>query len=493
MASKRLLHLNAERLTALLWRDGALKTEGRFPHGEAGLAAFAKYLARRHGSHFYLLADVADEDYRIEMLPYARGADRDALLARKLGQQPLAAAISYGRKKSGRRDEKILFAALTRPRFFAPWLDTLRDAEAQLAGIWPLPLLGGALLEKLPKPSVTHEYCLLVSITSGGIRQSFFKRGHLVFSRLSLTAATNPAELAAVCAAEAASLHPYLLGQRLLPRDTPLPVMILAHPGQIGVFTHACKPSTDDIQIAIQDVHAAAQAIGLKTLSPDANSESLFLHLLAQKPPRMQFAPPEERRFFRLWQVRAWLVRGGAFALIAGLLFAGRAMLDVMASRAATEVLLQQAQADTQRYQAIEKTFPPLPVRAEDLRAVVARFNDLEKRSASPEPLYFAISRALETSPDIDLERIQWQLNSHPDLREIAIAHGLLPAAMMTDQRGQLDTVNAFVDALRANPGLEVTIEHMPFEIASGRPLRSINAPAQLADLKFIIRISRMR
>jgi hypothetical protein len=517
MPQQRLLYLDAERLSALHWQKGALHAEGQFPHSDAGVAAFSEYLAKHRGSNFHILADISDEGFQIEDMPYTQGADRSALLTRKLGQyyygSPLSTAISYGREKSGRRDEKFLLAALTRPQLFEPWLAALRAAEAQLAGIWSLPLLGAALLAKLPP---ARERCLLVSITLGGIRQSYFENGRLIFSRLTPLAATGAAEVAAGCAAEAAKIQQYLLGQRLLPRGAPLPVVALVHPAQTGAFMERCK-SLEDIQVTFQDLHAAGKAVGLKTLPQDSRSESLFLHLLAQNPPREQFAPQPERRFHRLWQIRSWLVKGGALALLGCLLFAGREMAGVMESRSAADDLLQQAEADMHKYQAIQATFPPMPTSTDNLRAVINRFEDLEKRSAPPESLYLAISRALGETPRVDIERIQWQLSGNPDealkfsdqpraatpapapaaaggpgMHEIAVVHGLLPASMAADQRGQLETVNAFADALRKNPALRVTIQRMPFDIESGKSLKSSSETEQaVTQLQFVIHLSR--
>ena len=86
MPQQRLLYLDANRLSASLWQGGTLREEGHFPHDEAGVAAFSEYLARHRGSIFHMLADIPDEGFQIEVLPYAQGADRRALLARKLGQ-----------------------------------------------------------------------------------------------------------------------------------------------------------------------------------------------------------------------------------------------------------------------------------------------------------------------------------------------------------------------------------------------------------------------
>jgi len=516
MPQQRLLYLDSDRLSALLWHGGTLREEAHFPHDETGVAAFTEYLARHRGSNYAMLADIPEEGFQIEALPHTRGADRNALLKRKLGQyfygSPLAAALSYGREKTGRRDEKILFTALTRPQLFEPWLAALRGAEARLSGIYSLPLLGADLLARLPP---ARERCLLVSITRGGIRQSFFENGQLKFSRLTSATATGAAEIAAGCAAEAAKIYQYLLGQRLLTRGAPLPVVALVHPAQTGVFLEHCK-DREELQITLHDLHAACKTFGLKTLPKDSRCESLYLHLLARNPPRVQFAPPQERRFFRLWQTRAWLLKGGALALLGCLLFAGREMVGVMESRAATQALLQQAEADMQKYQAIERTFPPMPTSTDNLRAVINRFEDLEKRSVPIEPLYHVVSRALGETPLVDIERIQWLLSGNPDdglqsqpgprqaapaaspaapgmaTYEIAIIHGLLPASMAVDQRVQLETVNAFAEALRKNASLKVAIQRMPFDIESGKSLKSSSTTELSASqLKFVIHLSR--
>ncbi|MCL4724205.1 MAG: hypothetical protein KJZ90_08035, partial [Rhodocyclaceae bacterium] len=408
---------------------------------------------------------------------------------------------------------QFMLTALTRPQLFEPWLAILRTAEAQLAGIWSLPLLGAALIEKL-QPG--NKPCLLVAITRSGIRQSFFENGRLRFSRLSPVATADAAELAVSCAAEASKIYQYLLGQRLLARGTPLPVLALVHPAQTGSFMEHCK-NTEELQVTLQDLHAACKLLKLKTPPQDSRSESLYLHLLAQNPPREQFAPPPERRFHRLGQVRSWLLKGGALALLGCLLFAGRELATVFETRFDTEALLQQAEADMQKYQAIQKTFPPMPASTDNLRAVINRYEELEKRSAPIEPIYRLISQALAELPRVDIERIQWQLSANPDeglqfqadarkpaaaapgpaaagsaMYATAVVHGLLPASMAADQRGQLETVNAFADALRRNADLRVSIQRMPFDIESGKSLKSSSEAEKAApQLKFVIHLSR--
>ena len=80
-----------------------------------------------------MLANVAEEGHELETIPFLQGADRKALITRKLGQHflgsPLATAISLGYEKSKRKNEKLLLSALTNPAHFEPWLKCLRRSR----------------------------------------------------------------------------------------------------------------------------------------------------------------------------------------------------------------------------------------------------------------------------------------------------------------------------------------------------------------------------
>ena len=74
----------AKRLILYLSAD---EHEGKFSADEAGLNAFREYLRSAQGALFAVLADLAGEDFHEEQIPYLRGADREALLARRLAQR----------------------------------------------------------------------------------------------------------------------------------------------------------------------------------------------------------------------------------------------------------------------------------------------------------------------------------------------------------------------------------------------------------------------
>jgi hypothetical protein len=510
MAQQQLLFVDAENLVAYRWKSGKLIAEGEFVADQAGLAAFSSYLDQRRGSLFSLLADVPDEGFQSESLPYVHGRDRAALFKRKLGQfyygTPYSTAISQGREKSGRRDEKLLFVALTRPQLFEPWLNALRNSESQLIGFYSIPLLASLLLEvaEVAAPNV-----LLISLTRGGLRQTFFERGRLRFSRLSPLVANSAEEAASAAAAESAKLYRYLAGQELIAPGAALPIRILAHPADLPRIAAHCR-DTDELHFETIDLLAKARQAGLKTLPADSHSEVLFLHLMAKAPPREQLAALPERHYFHLWQLHFAIDSAAAIVILACVLWSGKQWFE--ASHLEEDALRIQTQnvADRQRYDEVMATLPPVPVSAENLRALTGRFEELEKRSASPAASYVRISNALQDAPKIELDSIEWHISNNLDewrqtdignpgmalptatgsLFAIADIHGALPAAMDSDHRALFDTVNAFAGRLSMDNAFQVRVLSMPFDVESGKTLRSDNTPATaMAPPRFSLRL----
>jgi hypothetical protein len=517
MAAKRILLLDGPLLTAHYWNAGHIKVEGEFSPEPVGLEALAAYLNKHRASIFYLLADIAEEGFQLEDLPYVQGGDRSALLQRRLGQYyyntPLSAAISLGRAPAGRRDEKILFAALTRTETFTPWLDALREAEANLAGVYSVPLvLAGCVSQLLDGGGPV----LFVSLARGGVRQSFFDQGKLHFSRLSPLATKSLEEVARTSASDSAKIFQYLLAQRQIPRGTPLRTMVMAHATQIPTLEEFCR-STSEIQFEFVDIAATARQRGLKDVPADSNADNLFIHCLATKTPAQQFAPAAETRIHKLWKIRfaltstAWLVLAGC------LLFAGKTGLNLYELRDSIEAARAATASDTQRYNAILESLPKAGISPDNLRALLGRFDVLQKRTPAMEPLLTHLSLALNDNPRIELVRLTWAIADSLDTGEKVTAEikgaagtpppataakgvwamieidARLPLGMVSDQRAQIELIESFAARLR-DPRTEVRILSRPFDIESDKPLKSAREQGEtrLADApKFALRIAR--
>lgn len=490
MPAHRLLYLSAHHLTAFHWRDGVLLDEGLFEPTDDGYAHFAAYLDAHGKSIFSLLTNVAEEGFQIETIPFLQGADRKAIIDRKLGQlffnSPLTASLSLGHEKSRRKDERILLAALSNTAFFQPWLETVRHTGVALAGLYSLPLLGPALLKKL---KITEERCLLLTVQDQSIRQSYFEKGELHFSRLTALHNTSIGGIAQTFASEAHKLQQYLTSQRLIGRNQPITAHILAHPNALKTIASSCI-DTETLSFNIISLGDCSQQIGLKIPPSDSHCESMFLHLLATAAPRTQFADDEQRHGYHLWQVRSALYRTAAVALFGCLLFSGHQFYEAYHLGQQTEALKMEADIARLRYSDITRSFPPIPADNATLHRVIDRYLELESKSASPEGLYREVSHALQTATSVELDSIDWSDGGAPttgstatnfpvstaplaEIGERAIVRGTLKPGAGTSPRQLLAIFNQFVDTLRANRKLQINVLQQPFDTEPGKPLKS--------------------
>lgn len=516
MAERRVLFFDGRTVTALHWKAGQVDTEGSFVADPVGLEAFAAYLGRHKKSLFHFLADVGDEGFQLETVPYTQGSDRSALIKRRLGQYyygtHLSAAISLGREKEGRRDEKILFAALTRPEEFTPWLDALRKAAVPLVGLFSAPLV---LAAEAPRFIGQREHCLLITLSSSGLRQTYFERGQMQFSRLSQLGSRTAHDIASTCTTEAAKTHQYLVSQRQIKRGTPLPAVIAAHGDLMEFLAGQCR-STEEIQFEIVDLGVVAKNSRFKSPLVESTADPLLAHQLMARPPQQQFAPAEERHLYRLWQLRFGL-HGAAIAILsAGLLLGGRFAVQWVELTQNTQTLQQQAVSDNQRYQSLLASLPKIALSPQDLRTAIAGFEQLQKRSGGFEQLLSQLGAALDKVPAIELQRIEWMLTPSfdakvgaggtattapasprqaSDTKPAAVwfvldIEGRLPAAMNGDQRTMLDLLDRFAQLLQGD-GFKVELTKRPIDVESAKSFKSGNTAATSAAPQFSLRLGR--
>ncbi len=490
MKSQRLLYLSSHQMAAYHWQSGALECEESFSITETGQQQFSHYLAQHRQSTFSLLANVAEEGFHIETIPYLRGADRKAVLERKMGQAffntPLCAAMSLGHEKSRRKDERVLLTALTNAGFLQPWLDIIRASEASLSGIYSLPLLAPTLLRKLHLPP---DPCLLLTVQDQSIRQSYFEKGELHFSRLTPLQHSSIASTAQTLATESLKLQQYLASQRLIGRSETITAHILVHPGAFKAIQNSCI-DTPTVHFNVLDITECAGRTGLKSVPTDSHSELLFLHLLVANAPPIQFASEELRHNYRIGQIRALLQGIGAMTLIGCLLLSGKFWFDAREVMRETEALRSETALYRQRYNDIVKTFPSVPADNETLKSIIDRYLAQQRRSTVPTGIYHEISRALQTEPAIELDRLDWEIGGAeatatgfvrpnaniravPEDSESIVVRGTLRLGSAPNARQLLATFDRFVDTLRSNAKLQVEVLQSPFDIESGKSLRS--------------------
>jgi hypothetical protein len=517
MSERHLLYFTSARAVLYRWVGARLSEESSFPGSDEGAAAFAQYIANRKLGLFYLLVDVVEEDFHQDTIPFVRGADRRALLDRKLAQRyrdtSLSLVLSAGSEKTQRRDERIVFSSFTNTQQFQPWIGALREREIAVAGVYSVALLAGPLAVALGHKKVP---CLIVTLEEAGLRQSYVEGGRLRFSRLGpldASTATHPDRVAEAFDRETSRVHQYLAAMRLLPKDSgPLETVLIAPRNQHERIM-AAAPRVPQLKVSVVEFESAARAIGLRGMPDGIGAEALFLHLLAKNAPREQYARENLRGSYRMWQWRNALLAGGATVMAGCLVFAGLNIARLYSVQEDIRADRQQAQVAASQYAGMTAKFPPMPTTTDNLRMAMQQFGTVVKQTRTPSRLLADLSRAIGASPRVEIEQIQWEvagaskrgksaatpppavpgLAANADARyEIVELSAKVLGTRANDYRATMQIVNEFLDELRKQPGVEVVSTELPFDIGSQKTLSGdVGVEQRTEESRFKVVVSR--
>jgi hypothetical protein len=481
MAARRLLYFTAEDHYLYRRTGRRLELEAKFTGDEPGITAFREYLRGHREGLFSVLADLAGEDFHEEQVPYVRGADRDAVVARRLAQRyrdtRLATALSLGQVVAGeRRNERLLLASFTNTQQLAPWLDALEEARVRLSGVYSVPLLAPALAAAM---GARESRLLLVTPNRAGLRQCYIDQGRLRFARLERTVEMVPQALAMFVRSETHRLAQYLVTLRALPRDgAPVQVLVIAPPGQRPVFEQALQ-SDNRLLFRTLDYGEALRAVKLAQPPEGAGAESLYLHLAARKPPREQFASRDDRRRYFIWQLQRATVAVGALAFAVCALVAGGRWWEAMSLRSDAQAQVARAQEAARQYESITAAFPVTETTTENLKTTVVEFLRIAQHTATPDRAFAHVGAVLNRFPQVELEALRWSVGrpgeprgaqasaaaKTPEAVTVEIS-GRVNATQRNDYRGITAQVQQLASAL-VGGDFELVRTELPFDVTS--------------------------
>ena len=515
MPQKRLCYLTSRGIAAYSWRNGKLRREAVFAAGDKGAAEFSAYVAKTPENVYYVLADVVEEDFFLENVPYVRGRDRRALLSRRLAQRyrdtTLAIPVSLGAEAhAGRREERILYTSFTNTQHIQPWLGALRSNEARLAGVFSVAFVAPSVGKRMGLKGARY---LLVSLQQAGLRQSYVENGRIRFSRLTRVNSSDPRASARDCAAESVRIQQYLANARILPREaSPLDVVVLAPSEYKALYDAECI-STPRLQFHIRDLDQVGKNLGMKSAPTDTQGEGIFLHVLARSAPRDQFADDDLRRFYDVWRARVGLLAAGAAAFGLCLVISAANLLQVNRLNREVGTDRQQEARASDEYASTQASFPKTPTSTENLKAVVKNYRLLVRQSAFPGDMFVEISRAVSALPQIEIEKIEWDAGAggsreaskapaatraaeppadFGSVVQTAEISGRLNVPQASDYRAITALINQFADALRQQPGIEVTRTQLPFDITAERSISGDIGVARSAEIpRFTVALIR--
>ncbi len=316
---KHFLYLTNDKLVALIWKAGAIVERDVFGSTELGMNDFTQYISRHRAISTYIITDLIEEDFRLDTVPHLRGGDLDAVIGRKLAQlyraSPFRHGIVQGREIEGRRDDRVLYHAVTNPELLKPLLAAIERAEIPLEGIYSSAVLSGKLLDAL---NSFFQHTLLVTIVPDfGLRQTYFQNKQIKFSRLTPIIFDEGQPAGDLIAAETSRTWQYLDSLRFFAAGETLEVSILLHSQDRQMVADAIR-NYPLIQYRFLDINEVATKLKFTPAPVSSHAEEVLAHLYAQGRIENHFATPEQRCFALYKRARI-----GLFALTAGVLAAG--------------------------------------------------------------------------------------------------------------------------------------------------------------------------
>jgi hypothetical protein len=156
------------------------------------------------------------------------------------------------------------------------------------------------------------------------------------------------------------------------------------------------------------------------------------------------------------------------------------------------ETEIRQEASVKQEYDRLQARFPKTPLPREILKSAVGAASGILRQTVYPDRVLAQVSRALSAIPQIELDKLDWEISSNPRARaapaaakaagapveapaapvqgetdriyEVVEIAGHINAIKISDYRGINTVVEQFVQALRQQPGLEVIGTRSPFD-----------------------------
>ncbi len=408
MGHSLLLFLSADRLHAQLMEGKKIALQRDFTDTPDGRDNFNAFLQTAKFPT-YLLTDLIEEDFRHEIVPHLTGSSRNALLRRKFDQfyrgTPFHQATRLKRQKTGRRDDDMLFSALTNPALIMPWLNIMLAQNIPLAGIYSVPQISAPLVKNNPS-----NHLLLISWEKfSGLRQTYFSEHRLQISRLTPLHAGLTFQEAVV--KELIRTYQYLKSLSLLPSGQLLDVLILCHADDRRELQD--KLSQDpDMRHDFADIEEVGTQLKIDYRFTDSDASQIFLHQLAVNRPPTHYANAEHTHYHTLWQLRRALNWSSGVLLLISLLWAGTTVWQSGGNATEAETIKIRAQRLVKETQQITQNFPGMHTPAADMKASVSIMRKLDQYQPAAQIILQPISAALDRYPQIEINELAWQADA---------------------------------------------------------------------------------
>lgn len=432
-----ILLLTSQALRVYVAGKDNLFLEETFSTDETGVSGFDRYLDSSPESHFHLVVDLSDEDFRVETVAHVGGKDQKALLERKLQQffrgNDYRSARIQDRDEGGRRDDRVLFSALTNPDLLAPWIDCLLRRKLRFKGIVSVPMLIEFFARLMVPERLPH--LLVVNLEKNGLRQTYMQKGRLKFSRLLSVVDHN--DMAEMLLSECIHIRQYLERLKLLPHGQPLQVHVCVAQGIFGGLG-GIPASTPLLQFHPHETAMLGAELGVDpmTLQDEGMVHLCLLKAVQAKKLSNVYASLPIIRYHRLRQIRQGLIAGACLILVVALAAGGLLLHEGFDTVHERQRLDQETQRFQSRLEELQASFPETPIEAKEMRAVVDAIENIRGQEIQPMRAMVMVSRALTPFPNIRIQNYEWRLADLSETEEVGGAVQYLGAAGIGDGLG---------------------------------------------------------
>ena len=426
-AAPRVLLIGGDRAILYLFDGKRLAQAYIFNGDDAGYALFDRCLTELGPAPLCVLVDVVEEEYRQDTVPHVGRSDRRAVLARKYARlfrgTTYHHALAQGREGDGRKDDRVLLTAITRPEVLTPWLAPLRAHKVPVTGIYSLPVLSERLLKRIG--AVDPNVLLISAQKASGLRQTFFRDGQLKISRLAHMPRLGSVPFASYLLGEVEKLKRYLNSLALISRDSPLSIYILSHGPLLIELEQHCRDS-DHEKFVLLDVEQVGARVDLLDAGGAHFSDVVFARLLASEVPPNHYAHAEETQYYTLHRLRIALATTSLLLVLGSGGWSGINFIEGVNFKQQALDATQKARFYSQRYELARAKLPSTPVEPKEIKTAVDAVATLHEYKTDPARLLVLLASVLNRAPQVALDELQWitSADPHSGVAPVAVTGG---------------------------------------------------------------------
>jgi len=483
--AKYLLLINHQGLIIYSVDNGVLVPINRFDDNDEGHESFSKYVKEKDIQTAAIIVDSNSEDFIIETVAHVLANDRAALLNRKLDHHfrnvRYRSAQIIGRETKGRKDDRVLFSAMTKNEVIDPWTSCLLERHVRITSITSPAFAIQALAKDLK--FVTHDHVMVANWESSGIRQSYFQKGKMVFSRLAPSSDGDIKELPAHIIDLCVQSKEYIQRKGLVGFDENLHVHVITPFALEGEFNSFVRSG---VFPKIEHYHTATLLERSKVHESEEWITALTLCMytgLTKRKLQNAYGSSGTRRFHQIYQWCVGIRYSGlaVYALVAGL--SAPLILEILEDQANYESMITRQRLMDEQYQQLSADFPETQIPSYLMAIAVSAYENIVSQSRSPLAALERLAGPLSSQDSIALQGFEWKmepLDISTSVTQAFVGRTITESvdvfAQITGDVGFLEAdlqMQMFFDSLAEQDNAEVTAITVPVD---SRPDSAVSA-----------------